>query len=73
MLCECCKIEFPNNIGAIGEKEFCDVCGDFILCFDCGKPINPTDNDACVCIQCGGKNRRLEPLGVTKKIWQFLF
>ena len=31
------------------------------LCFDCLHPIVEADDEACVCVQCGGRNRR-EPL-----------
>lgn len=28
------------------------------LCWQCLRPIIESDDDACVCIQCGGRNRR---------------
>ena len=36
-----------------------------VICFDCLHPINPHDDDACVCINCGGRNRRLTANGAT--------
>lgn len=27
-------------------------------CFECGKPVIASDDEALICIQCGGRNRR---------------
>lgn len=43
------------------ENWFRNKYGDseeVVVCWDCGKPIIASDDDAHVCIQCGGRNRR---------------
>lgn len=31
-----------------------------VFCYDCHKPIRAEDDDAMVCVKCGGRNRRKE-------------
>lgn len=39
------------------------LCGTYRVpqhvCYDCKNPINKSDDDAHICIQCGGRNKRL--------------
>jgi len=30
-----------------------------LRCYQCGHPINGNDDDARICINCGGRNRRI--------------
>lgn len=50
--------------GALNTCRSCTSCGRdnnrvFHFCADCRKPIEDND-DAGVCIECGGRNRRKE-------------
>ena len=58
--CEHCGTPIIDS--AQGYATGCDhYPADFRLehCPDCGKDIVADDDDACVCIQCGGRNRRV--------------
>ena len=61
--CEHCGTPIIDS--AQGYATGCDhYPADFRLehCPDCGKDIVADDDDACVCIQCGGRNRRVRYL-----------
>jgi len=45
----------------IGENEFVpleDLFARVAYCYECGEPIYADDDDAGICVQCGGMNRR---------------
>ncbi len=41
-------------------QRYAEILGaDGPICYACEQRVIPEDDDACVCIECGGRNRRL--------------
>lgn len=50
-----------HDFPPVGEQDFIpleDLMANVAECPDCKEPIYADDDDARVCIQCGGRNRR---------------
>ena len=57
-----------NTVVTVYKYEPDKWLDSWACCFQCKKPIIKEDDDAMVCIQCGGRNRRMGTTIVRRKL-----